>query len=75
MVKSGLEKIFLKFLHAQTIFLIHKNAQIGKFSNKNDLLCAWWDFNKFFCDVCTYDKCNFKPQISSIFHFDRASDG
>ena len=29
-----------------------------------------WD-----CTVCTYAKCNFKPQISSIFHFDRVSDG
>ena len=25
--------------------------------------------------VSTYDKWNFKPQISSIFHFDLASDG
>ena len=38
-MKSGLEKIFLKFLHA------------------------------------LYDKGNFMPQISSIFHFDWASDG
>ena len=40
-----------------------------KFSNKNDLLCAWRDFNKTFCDVCKYYKRNFKPQISPIFHF------
>ena len=25
--------------------------------------------------LSTYGKCNFKPQISSIFHFDRESDG
>ena len=28
-----------------------------------------------FTTLSTYDKWNFKPQISSIFHFDRASDG
>ena len=34
MVKSGLEKVFLKFLHAGDYFpLLHKNAQIHKFSN------------------------------------------
>ena len=26
-------------------------------------------------DETTYDKWNLKPQISSIFHFDRVSDG
>ena len=36
MVKSGLEKIFLKFLHAEDYFpLLHKSAQNHKFSNKN----------------------------------------
>ena len=34
MVKSGLEKIFLKFLHAGDYF--HKSAQNHKFSNKNN---------------------------------------
>ena len=35
MVKSGLEKIFLKFLHAEHYFpLLHKSAQNHKFSNK-----------------------------------------
>ena len=34
-VKSGLEKIFLKFLHAGDYFpLLHKSAQNHKFSNK-----------------------------------------
>ena len=34
MVKSGLEKIFLKFLHAGDYFsLLHKSAQNHKFSN------------------------------------------
>ena len=37
-VKSGLEKIFLKFLHAGDYFpLLHKKAQNHKFSNKNNL--------------------------------------
>ena len=35
MVKSGLEKIFLKFLHAGDYFpLLHKSAQNHKFGNK-----------------------------------------
>ena len=34
-VKSGLEKIFLKFLHAGDYFpLLHKSVQNHKFSNK-----------------------------------------
>ena len=43
-VKSGLEKIFLKFLYAGDYFpLLHKSAQNHKFSNKNNLP-AWRDF-------------------------------
>ena len=39
MVKSGLEKIFLKFLHAGDYFpLLHKSAQNHKFSDKNNYL-------------------------------------
>ena len=41
MVKSGLEKIIL----------LYKNTKNCKFSNKHDLLCAWRDSNKTFCDV------------------------
>ena len=49
MVKSGLEKIFLKFLHARDYFpLLHKSAQNHKFSNKNNYLPAWRDFKKKF---------------------------
>ena len=45
MVKSGLEKMFLKFLHAGDYFpLLHKSAQNHKFSNKNNYLPAWRDF-------------------------------
>jgi hypothetical protein len=44
-VKSGLEKIFLKFLHAGDYFpLLHKSAHNLKFSNKNNYLPAWRDF-------------------------------
>ena len=39
MVKSGLD-FFLKNLHAQ-FFLLQENAQNCKFSNKNDIFCAW----------------------------------
>ena len=38
MVKSGLEKIFFKFLHAQN----------HKFSNKNNQVPAWRDFKIIF---------------------------
>ena len=44
-VKSGLEKLFLKFLHAENYFpLLHKSVQNHKFSNKNNHLPAWRDF-------------------------------
>ena len=29
---------------------------------------------QYSCGISSYDKLNFKPQISSIFHFDRVSD-
>ena len=49
MVKSGLEKIFLKFLHAGDYFLLlHKSAQNHKFSNKNNYVPAWRDFKIIF---------------------------
>ena len=45
MVKSGLEEIFLKFLHVgDYLLLLHKSAQNHKFSNKNNYLPAWRDF-------------------------------
>ena len=47
--KSGLEKIFLKFLHAGDYFsLLHKSVQNHKFSNKNNHLTAWRDFKIIF---------------------------
>ena len=38
--------------------LLHKCEDLGlKIQiDKNDLLFAWRDFNKFFCDVCTCNK-------------------
>ena len=44
MVKSGLEKIFLKFLHVgDYFFLLYKSVQNHKFSNKNKPFSAWKD--------------------------------
>ena len=49
MVKSGLEKIFLKFLHAGEYFpLLHKTAPNHKFSIRNNYLPAWRDFKIIF---------------------------
>ena len=45
-----------------------------KFSNKNDLVCAWRDFKKDPCGVYVYDKGNFKPKNSSIFHFEYVNE-
>ena len=51
MVKSGLEKIFLKFLHALTMsFLLLNFDQEYKFSNKNNMLSTWRNFKIFFLD-------------------------
>ena len=80
MAKSSLEIFILKSLHAQNLFfgpLIYfiKGricASNYKFRNKNDLLCAWKDFNIFF--VMHKNKSNFKPQISPIFHFDSVTN-
>ena len=49
MVKNGLEKIFLKFLHAGDYFpFIHKSAQNHKFINKTNHIPAWRDFENNF---------------------------
>ena len=59
------------------IYLIESRNfdQKYKFSNRNDMVSAWRNFQKKSCGISTYDNWNFKPQISSIFHFDRASGG
>ena len=58
MVKSGLEKIFLKFLHAGDIFfqfiLLHRIAQNYKFSNKNNHLPAWRKIDNNFFAIWTW---------------------
>ena len=54
--------------------LLHRKAQSYKFSNKNDLFCAWRDFSKTFCGISTYHKWIFKLQISSIFNFEYVNE-
>ena len=49
MMKSGLGKIFLKFLHALTMsFLLLNFDQKYKFSNKNNMVSAWRNFKNIF---------------------------
>ena len=49
MVKKGLEKISLKFLHAGDYFpILHKSAQNHKFSNINNYLPVWKNFKIIF---------------------------
>ena len=48
-MKSGLGKIFLKFLHALTMsFLLLNFDQKYKFSNKNNMVSAWRNFENIF---------------------------
>ena len=54
MVKSGLEKIFLKIL-----LELHKSAQNPKFSNKKNHLPAWRDFKINFSRPLFTDKLYF----------------
>ena len=50
-MKSGLGKIFMKFLHALTMsFLLLNFDQKYKFSNKNNMVNAWRNFKKKFLD-------------------------
>ena len=39
------------------------------------MISAWKNFPKKYCGISTYYEWHFKPQISSIFHFDGVSDG
>ena len=71
--KSCMCKAFMEILF---YFIVRRIFALNsKFRNKNDLLCARRDFNEKNCGVSTYYKGMFKPQISSIFHFDWVSDG
>ena len=76
---GGVSKLFwnsfmLKAFFGKS-FLLHRKGDFCikcKFSNKNQILCAWSDFNKTFCGISTYHKWMFEQQISSIFNFDWA---
>ena len=77
MVKSGVEKIFFKFLHGQGLFQTSwfSTEMLGfRSKNTNSVIkmtfFAHGGISKIFCDLCTYNKWNFKPQISSIFNFE-----
>ena len=49
MMKSGVGKIFLKFLHALTMLFLLLNLYFwSKFSNKNDMVSAWRNFKNIF---------------------------
>ena len=49
MMKSGLEKNILKFLHAQRRSFLLLNLQFYEVKNIfQKILCAWKDFNKTF---------------------------
>ena len=62
MVKSGLEKIFLKFLH-DYFPLPHKSAQNHKFSNKNNYLSFQNNFLDHFSPSFLGQKWYFWVQI------------
>ena len=52
MMKSGLGKIFLKFLYALTMLFLLPNLYFwSKFSNKNDYVSAWRKFKNIFLCV------------------------
>ena len=60
MMESGLEKIFLKFLHAQAIFrlidLLHKVEGLCVLKMTNSVInMTWRDFQNKICGICTHD--------------------
>ena len=77
MVKSGLEKIFLKFLHALTMSFLLLNLYFwSKFSNKNNMVSAWRNFKNIFSRPLSI--IIFRPvmvEFSPIFHFDQVNNG
>ena len=49
MIKSGIEKIFLKFLHELSMLFVLLNLYFwSKFSNNNDMVSAWRNFKIIF---------------------------
>ena len=45
-----------------------------KFTNENDMFCAWRDFKKKFVMGVHMINKTFKPKLSSIFHIERVND-
>ena len=75
MVKSDLEKIFLKFIHVGDYFLLlHKSAQNHKFSNKNNYILAWRDFKINFLDHFSPSFLGQKCTFGYRFHFEGKND-
>ena len=66
MMKSGLGKIFLKFLHAITMLSLLLNFW-SKFSNKNNMVSAWRNFKNVFPRHFLARN----AKISTIFYFNR----
>ena len=74
MVKSGLEKIFLKFLHAEAIFfkfiLLTSFEENHKFSTKNNQLPAWRKIGNIFFAICTLPNSPVRAKVLSRFQFE-----
>ena len=63
----------------QKYFLYHREKdfyQNVKFTNENDMFCAWRDFKKerLLVGLHMINE-TFKPKISSIFHIEHVNDG
>ena len=75
MMKSGLEKIFFKFLHAEAIFfefILLTSFEVNhKFSNKNNQLPPWRKIRYIFFAICTGP---FRAKILSRFQFEGKTD-
>ena len=78
-MKSGIEKIFLKFLHAEAIFFLFISLtnfeENHKFSNKNNhLLPAWRKIGNIFFTVCTWPNWPVGAKILPRFQFEGKTD-
>ena len=72
-VESGLEKIF--WIPPQKDFVYFKKMPQISNSVIKIILIVHGGILITECDaVCTYDELNFKPQISSIFHFEQVNE-
>ena len=61
-MKSGLGKIFLKFLHALTMLFLLLNLYFwSKFCNKNDMVSAWTNFKNIFIIIFRSKLLKFHP--------------